>query len=93
MRIPENVDASDDLASVVRGADVIVLAVPHEFLDAVLGALREALLQRQQSSSHATTLRLVSLVKGFDVEDLGATAGGVRIGPTLFRAARLYARV
>ena len=37
MRIPENVDASDDLASVVRGADVIVLAVPHEFLDAVLG--------------------------------------------------------
>ena len=36
MRIPENVDASDDLASVVKGADIVVLAVPHEFLDARL---------------------------------------------------------
>ena len=72
-RFPPNVVADTELRDVVHGADVIVLAVPHEFLAAGLAEMREVLASNGTAvpPSQQPPLRVVSVVKGF-----GATGGG-----------------
>ena len=41
--LPSNIIASSDLAAVVAASDLLVIAIPHSFLDALLPAIAAAL--------------------------------------------------
>ena len=88
--LPANLRATTSVSEAVSGAQVVVLAVPHEFLDELLPTLRASL---------AKDVQVVSLLKGlhYDAEShaikpltthvshmLGGAATSVLAGPNIF---------
>jgi glycerol-3-phosphate dehydrogenase (NAD+) len=59
--IPKNVVADSSLANVVRDADVLVIAVPHQFLDGMYDTIKSGL----DTTSNPL---VVSLIKSFAVD-------------------------
>jgi len=57
VKLPENVIAEPDLATAVKGADVLVFVVPHQFLPGVLPTIKKSMSPGAFG---------VSLIKGID---------------------------
>ncbi len=69
-KIPPNVIACSELSTVVNGADVVILAVPHQYItDEMISVIRE------RTNQSAETVHVVSLVKGIYLYD--GDGGGI----------------
>lgn len=60
--IPDNVIAVPDLAEAVRGADILIFVLPHQFLPRLLPVIKENMCSGAVA---------VSLIKGLDFDDKG----------------------
>lgn len=62
-KLPENVVAIPDLIEAVKGADILIFCVPHQFLG--------AMLPRIKSEGLTSSAIAVSLIKGIDFNEHG----------------------
>ena len=98
--LPPNLVASTALADVVAGADVVVLAVPHQFLPAVSGEIRSAIATTHHDAGRRQRVQVCSLLKSFafdqatkEISPLSASIAGqlggvdvsVLMGPNIYR--------
>ncbi|CCC71873.1 hypothetical protein NCAS_0I02050 [Naumovozyma castellii] len=60
--LPDNLVANPDLLDAVKGADILVFNIPHQFLRRIVGTLK----------GHVSlTVRAISCLKGFEVDAKG----------------------
>ncbi|KAH7487896.1 hypothetical protein PRIC1_011552 [Phytophthora ramorum] len=62
-KLPENIIAVPDLCDAVRGADILIFCVPHQFLGRMLVSIKQQGLKEGAMA--------VSLIKGIDFDDQG----------------------
>lgn len=62
-KLPENIVAVPDLQDAVRGADILIFCVPHQFLGRILTSIKEQGLNPGAMA--------VSLIKGIDFDEHG----------------------
>ncbi|RLN43605.1 hypothetical protein BBO99_00005303 [Phytophthora kernoviae] len=62
-KLPENIIAVPDLQEAVRGADILIFCVPHQFLGRMLTSIKEQGLKEGAMA--------VSLIKGIDFDENG----------------------
>lgn len=62
-KLPENIIAVPDLLDAVRGADILIFCVPHQFLGRMLTSIKEQGLKKDAIA--------VSLIKGIDFDEQG----------------------
>ena len=76
--LPSNLIASTDVESVVKGADVIVIGIPHQYID-------ERIIDtiQQQSNPNAETIHVVSLAKGIYMENVNLVRVSERLNQKL----------
>lgn len=90
-KIPENVHLEPDLHAACASAEMIVLAVPSQFMRSVLRKMRTDKIHKKSFVSVAKGIETTSLKVMSQVihEELGAVSFGVLSGPTIAREVAL----